>query len=290
METDIKLIDYSEKAVAIKADYDCALQDEFKMIGGRFNPRLSFGAGWIFSRKKHEGNLRGLFDNYGLSVASVTLSDMGVNSDKTSTDSDGKTETPDYILTDKERKEWAQSIGYDYKNYNVAIRLSGGEIVAISKPDLKTEFWHHDEGSGYDEHCRITETAQTKRDYFIGENTDSFRELIEDFINPGSGREDYGYKYLWLGKWNRDGRNQWNLKWLDISPESTNCREALGWHDSELQSMYDEGRFKPLSDDDRARLLAGYRIALEAIEKRCNAYLKRYGVEKLSFRTYWADR
>lgn len=86
METDIKLIDYSEKAVAIMAEYDCALQDEFKTIGGRFNSRLSFGAGWIFSRKKHEPNLRGLFDNYGLSVASVALSDMCVNSDKTDSD------------------------------------------------------------------------------------------------------------------------------------------------------------------------------------------------------------
>lgn len=44
METDIKLIDYSEKAIAIATEYDCALQDEFKLIGGRFNSRLSFGA------------------------------------------------------------------------------------------------------------------------------------------------------------------------------------------------------------------------------------------------------
>ena len=288
MEPDIKLIDYSEKAVAIKAEYDCALQDEFKLIGGRFNSRLSFGAGWIFSRKKHEDNLRGLFDCYGLSVASVTLSDMGVNSDKTDTDSDGKTETPEYILTDKERKEWAQNTGYDSKYYNVAIRLSGGEIVAISKPELKTEFWHHDEGAGYDENCRITKTAKTKRDYFIGENTNDFRELIADFISPGTG--DNYYNHLWLGNWNKDGRNRWQLKWLNISPESTNCREAIGWHDSQLQSMYDKGQFKPLSDDDRARLLTGYKIALEAIEKRCNAWLKRYGEDKLSFRTYWADR
>lgn len=114
------------------------------------------------------------------------------------------------------------------------------------------------------------------------------RELIEDFKNPGAGKDDY--KYLWLGNWNRDGRNQWQLKWHNISPESTNCREALGWNDCKLQPMYDKGLFKPLSNDDRARLLTGYKLALEAMEKRCNTYLKRYGVDKLSFRTYWADR
>ena len=287
-DANFKIVNYSEKSVALLIERDGVLTEDLYEIGGKFNFRLSCGPAWIFSRKKSFEALRALLEADGIEYDIIDLDDLPAKRGRRTEGE--KNDLPGYILTDNERRAWAQSMGDEdyYKWYNVAIRLSDGEIAAIQKPDLKTEFWHHDEGAGYEEHERITETAQSMREYFIGENTDNFRELIADFINPGAGRDHY--KYLWLGNWHKDGRNQWSLKWLDIPPESTNCREALGWHDSELQSMYDEGRFKPLSDDDRRRLLAGYKIALEAMEKRCNAYLKRYGVERLSFRTYWADR
>lgn len=48
---EFKIIDYSEKAIALVGDTK-AVKDTLKKIGGRFNPRLSCGAGWIFSKKK----------------------------------------------------------------------------------------------------------------------------------------------------------------------------------------------------------------------------------------------
>ena len=47
----LQIIDYSEKAVAVIGDTK-EIRNELKAIGGRFNPRLSCGAGWIFSAKK----------------------------------------------------------------------------------------------------------------------------------------------------------------------------------------------------------------------------------------------
>ena len=46
----LTLVDYSEKAVAITGDTK-AYKSELKAAGGRFNAKLSCGAGWIFSKK-----------------------------------------------------------------------------------------------------------------------------------------------------------------------------------------------------------------------------------------------
>lgn len=54
----LQIIDYSEKALAVIGETK-AVKEQLKQLGGRFNPRLSCGAGWIFS-KKRESELRAL--------------------------------------------------------------------------------------------------------------------------------------------------------------------------------------------------------------------------------------
>lgn len=49
----VEIIDYSEKAIAVKGDTK-QLSSLLKSLGGKFNPRLSFGAGWIFSKAKEQ--------------------------------------------------------------------------------------------------------------------------------------------------------------------------------------------------------------------------------------------
>lgn len=48
---EFSIVDYSEKAIAVTGDTK-AVKDQLKKLGGKFNPRLSCGAGWIFSKKK----------------------------------------------------------------------------------------------------------------------------------------------------------------------------------------------------------------------------------------------
>lgn len=55
----LQLVDYSEKAIAVIGDTK-AIKDKLKELGGRFNPRLTCGGGWIFSKRK-ETELRALF-------------------------------------------------------------------------------------------------------------------------------------------------------------------------------------------------------------------------------------
>ena len=56
----LQIVDYSEKAIAVIGETK-DVKDELKELGGRFNPRLSCGAGWIFSKKK-ENEIREYFN------------------------------------------------------------------------------------------------------------------------------------------------------------------------------------------------------------------------------------
>ena len=47
----LRVIDYSEKAIAIVGDTK-PIKDILRKLGGRFNSRLTCGAGWIFSKAK----------------------------------------------------------------------------------------------------------------------------------------------------------------------------------------------------------------------------------------------
>lgn len=47
----LRFVDYSEKAFAIVGDTK-AHKAQLKRLGGRFNPKLRCGAGWIFSKKR----------------------------------------------------------------------------------------------------------------------------------------------------------------------------------------------------------------------------------------------
>ena len=49
----LKIIDYSEKAIAVIGD-TAMYRDKLKELGGRYNPALSCGPGWIFQKKHRE--------------------------------------------------------------------------------------------------------------------------------------------------------------------------------------------------------------------------------------------
>jgi len=47
----LELVDYSERAIAIIGDTK-PIKDQLKALGGKFNPRLKCGVGWIFSKRR----------------------------------------------------------------------------------------------------------------------------------------------------------------------------------------------------------------------------------------------
>ena len=48
---ELKVYDYSEKAIAIVGDTK-PIKAQLKALGGKYNPKLKCGAGWVFSKRK----------------------------------------------------------------------------------------------------------------------------------------------------------------------------------------------------------------------------------------------
>ena len=55
MSTDIKVIEYSEKAIVVHGEDTRKFKDSLKSLGGKYNGRLRTGPGWIFPKNmKHK--------------------------------------------------------------------------------------------------------------------------------------------------------------------------------------------------------------------------------------------
>jgi hypothetical protein len=59
---EVKIIDYSERAIAVLGDTK-PIKDKLKELGGKFNFRLSCGAGWIFPKTKQAEVIAALSNN-----------------------------------------------------------------------------------------------------------------------------------------------------------------------------------------------------------------------------------
>lgn len=270
------IVDYSEKAIAVPAEYDTALLEEFQALGGRFNKRLKFGPGWIFSKSKNYTALVGLLAAYGIEFSEVALSDINCEaSDKpagagvTATGRTKATSKPDYIAETKD---------------DITVTLTNGETLAIYKDKLKTEFWvgYSCIGQGASSEAAHAEAtkARTSERYFINSNLEDLNDRI-DLLTGKRGRRYGGYAWLVSA----DGA-KWSVYNCDSCPEATNAVDCLGrW---ELV-RYNSGLLKRISDADRERIIAGYKYALALREKRCWAYLKRYRLDKLHVHIYCMD-
>lgn len=64
---EVNLVDYSERAFAVIGDTK-PIKDELRKLGGKFNYRLSCGAGWIFSKSKLE-SVTNFLQNHSKQIA-----------------------------------------------------------------------------------------------------------------------------------------------------------------------------------------------------------------------------
>lgn len=51
---DLNVQEYTEKSIVLTGEDTKAYKEELKKIGGRYNPYLKCGPGWIFSKKKED--------------------------------------------------------------------------------------------------------------------------------------------------------------------------------------------------------------------------------------------
>ena len=244
------VVDYSEKAIAVTGDTR-AISDQLKALGGRFNPRLSCGAGWVFSKRK-EQEVRAI-----LAGAKV----------------DEKAGVP--VQKEKEgaawvacKDEWIASMksgdkDYYRKRYAAAVKLAEGYFT-IEKPGIQNKFCFHDEGPDYEYYCSLMDDNAKLRRHFLRENLSDLDDQIARMENKS---EDL---FLVREDWNNTVRAYTNA--------------GLGRC---YKAQRDTARV--LTDDERKTLAQALRFVRDGFEKRLQTYLKKYGTAKLHTWTYWAD-
>lgn len=226
------IIDYSEKAIAVIGDTK-QYREAFKSIRGSFNPRLTCGAGWIFSKKRTE-------------EVKAILSGAEVAETKQDTR---------YADILREYAESTNDKEY-YLKYNVAAVKLRGKYYAIEKAHIENRFCFHDEGPSYEFYKKISADDEKLKDYFLSEN----RRVYTSDIN--SIKENGAFVKLCDNS---------NRAYVSGSIGSIN-------HD-----------YIKATDEETKEIINALEYALQLLDKRLNAYLKRYGVSKLYLWTYWAD-
>lgn len=149
-----QIIDYSEKAIAVIGDTR-DIKDKLKELGGRFNPRLSCGAGWIFS-KKVQADVEKL-----LQSGQVEKSEAKPKKDDAS--AKWKKNLEEFAA---KQGEWES---YYKKHHLGAVKLNDGYYL-LDKESIDTKFCFADEGPDYEYYKELCASEEKLRRYFIAEN------------------------------------------------------------------------------------------------------------------------
>ena len=247
----INIIDYSEKAFAVVGDTK-AVKESLKKMGGRFNGKLSCGAGWIFSNKMREEVER--------FISSGEVTERVRAERKSTTDGSQFVSWLNEYLTICDKSD----VDY-YKKYAVgAIKIQGGYYL-IEKPSISNRFCFADEGPSYDFYKELMADKETRlAAYFKSENLAQFDNKIERITK---GEEYSNDKRVW---------------WYASGTEHKVCLQFYSDH-------WDDDKKTLCTDEEKALILKGLKFGREMFEKRLDAYLKRYGTSKLHTWTYWAD-
>ena len=162
------IVDYSEKAVALIGDTK-EIKDELKKLGGRFNPRLSCGCGWIFSKKQLDA-LQALISGDAIQTTTAQTN---------SRESEYKAMLAELIskTDDKFYKDF-------WPKYNIGAVKIGDYYYLIEKDTIETKFCWADEGEEYEEYKRITSDEAKLSQYCIAYNLRGIDWRLEDLADP----------------------------------------------------------------------------------------------------------
>lgn len=134
-----------------------------------------------------------------------------------------------------------------------ALKLEKGYIFA-PKQEITTRFWLSDEGEELEYYYQLLDSKGEREKYFLTVNLRKV-ELSEDefYVVDDRGEIQRNTYYLLQNRWHGKQIFRFSAEELDQIKQFSKWQKQL-------------------------------------FEKRLNTYLRRWGVEKLSFSTYWANR
>lgn len=260
-----RVVDYSEKAIAVTGDTR-DIKDKLKELGGRFNPKLSCGAGWVFS-KKQRAEVEKLLQSGKVEKSSAKP--------KAKKDNSAIEEAKAEYL-----KVWgndSKMVKYCQDEISNAVKLSDGRIVVVEKQKLETSFCFGystcGQGAEYGEANNAAHYAKTSEEFFREQNIKDLQSKI-NLLKGKKEKSWWGDPYLAQESYYSCGKINIHkvreLRYVDFIEQT--------------QGLYSE-----ISEADRKVIVSMYEEEVIKMNKRIDTYLKRYGLSKLNVWTYWRD-
>lgn len=172
---------------------------------------------------------------------------------------------------------------YARKQCAYVVELSNGNIIDIDKPRIETNFCF---GMGmyatytqeqFEEAEELADNARKNVDYFISENMKQIIEKI-DSLKEALENKNEVYTYIhYTGQPDNSDLVDYCCVSISHNPEF----EPYRW--SNLKTV------RKLSNEDIQAIINGLNEVAKKFMKRLNAYLKKYGLEKLNVWTYCRD-
>lgn len=265
----VQIIDYSEKAFAVVGETK-NIKDDLKRLGGRFNPKLTCGAGWIFSKKVLD-EVKKFLD-----CGEVAKNDQP----KAKKDETLWEEYKQRVLkAENGDQHW---LDYYMKDTSNLMMTDCGIILTFGKKSIKVDFCWHDEGPDYEHYKQVHSTEENLRNYFLRENLRQYDEKIEELT---SRKDRWGNPVIGViyesRTWGNGAWKHWGI---------ADSIRLMSDYDFKCEQNDNRVSVRQLTENDMQKALAILKDERAKFEKRLNTYLKRYGTSKLHTWTYWADR
>jgi len=170
---------------------------------------------------------------------------------------------------------------YTRKSKAAAVLLEDGAILAIAKPSIETKFCFSDEGIDYENYKYLRSDAEVLREYFMGENLKELDHTIAG-VKAGQNTDNWPRFY---GVFYEDADKR-------TAGVSFRCYESISDNFDIAEGLKAHERapdFRMFSDSEREQVLGALEMVRGQFVKRLESWWKRYGAEKLTMWTYWAN-
>jgi len=171
------------------------------------------------------------------------------------------------FLAEKYRTVWPNSdrmVDHCVKTTSAYVTLDDGTVLTHDKESIQTQFWFGEHGFDFDEKVKLAHELSENETYFYEENMrrcDANRKLSR--ITEG------GYE-------------------VRVAPQYYDSDAIVSLMFCKPWEENKEGR--ELNDNEKAKVISMLEGECDKFGKRLTSYLKRYGLSKCRFDTYWADR
>lgn len=196
--------------------------------------------------------------------------------------------------TDKNYEEFAaiqagfwgknsKMVDYCIKNADCVVDMADGLLYEIERPDIKKDFCF-DDSYDYEGACEMAQHARTSQDYFRNENMAQVERQIEwwkELKERASLRyaDDYN-RPMFMAE--HGGSDAQRAAIGDCLVFATLNGEHYRFNENDCLCRW-------ITPEDCDRVLAALEGTKERFAKRVDAYLKRYGMDKVNSWHYWGD-